>query len=799
MPNPIPLLLSPFLLLLLPGYLILRVSRGGASPAARPSRRGWLQAAVAGIAASSWAGLLLLECGVYSLLNLMLAQAALSLSLLLLFRPALKGGAAAPPGGRREACPPQAWAPPAFILAAFAAACLWAGPSEYVFGGWDSGEYVNMGASFAEKGSIVYRDGFFASIPPGERGLFTEGGRRYMGFNLTSLEDAVVSPKFMHLYPLWLAVATALAGLRAALSLNIIFTLASIALCWRAALALRGRGAAFAAAGLMAANGLEAWFARAQCAEPLAQLFFLGAALFWILWQQGRGRGYAPLSAACLGMMFLTKFDAILLLPCAAAALLFSDKREGEGAFLLVLFASLLHLSAHMAFWNRPYAAAIAANLPAPLRGGGAILILSAALPLSLAAVPLARRAGIRACGPARLPFAARFAAAAAALSAAMCLYAGGGNLALFGAVFGAGTLWWGMAALAGEWCGGVRREAALPWCAAVAALALYSVSLVGERGIYPWSARRFLPAAVPSLCLFAGCFAAEAASLSTRPWCAFLAAGLGLAAISPLVNFPYLLTARDYAGAAAFLPRLAAATEGYDILIVDQTKLALPLDLLCRRRVLLFKDTGQTVEKCASVEALIGRWLARGKRVAYVTAGPPVYGATISFAMKSSSSLATSVLPLGRAAMPRGPVRAAVTAKILEASPTAEEQPRREVRYELGYSSFGLAGGFSAPRPAGRRESAGRWTRGNAALILPWAGGGAGGEIAVTAAAPEASRVEILVGGRPVGAFDASGPARDYVVPFPPGLLPGERRARIELRPGRGVFLERVEIRTDI
>ena len=54
------LIISLPLLLLIPGYLILRASHGGAQPAARLARRGWLQAVVASLVASSWAGLVLL-------------------------------------------------------------------------------------------------------------------------------------------------------------------------------------------------------------------------------------------------------------------------------------------------------------------------------------------------------------------------------------------------------------------------------------------------------------------------------------------------------------------------------------------------------------------------------------------------------------------------------------------------------------------------------------------------------------------------------------------------------------------
>jgi len=405
-------LISLPLLLLIPGYLIIRASRGGAPPSKRISRRAWLQALVASIVVSSWTGLLLLECTLFSLRNLCLALCLFSLILYLIFRPPLRG---VRPAGRPAAA---AW-PLAIILLAFGLACLLAGSSEHLFGGWDSGEYVNMGALFAEWGRIIYHDAFFASVPKADRALFTDGGRRYMGFNLLSLQDATVSPKFMHLYPLWLAVAMKLSGVRAALSLNVLFSLASLALCYRVALTLGGRGAAFASAAFMGANVLQLWFGRAQCAEPLAQLFFLGCVSFWILWRRGGSPVHAPLSAACAGMMVLTKIDTIIILLPLAATLFLCERRRGEGLFCLVLLAALAHAAVHLLWWDRPYAFALLANIPSGLRGKGAVAGFAALIPAAWG-LARARERGITL---AAIPPAPRLWGGAAALALIALLY----------------------------------------------------------------------------------------------------------------------------------------------------------------------------------------------------------------------------------------------------------------------------------------------------------------------------------------------------------------------------------------
>jgi hypothetical protein len=167
---------SAALLCVLPGYLLLRVAKGRTPPAQSPARRAWLQAVAASLAMSSLAGLVLLELAVFSLPLLCAVMAAVSAVLYLIFRPPLRGGEETPAAAGGA----PVW-PLALVLASFAAVCLAAGPSEYVFGGWDSGEYVNMGALIAKRGRIVYRDDFFASVPSADRMIFTHVAAAFLG------------------------------------------------------------------------------------------------------------------------------------------------------------------------------------------------------------------------------------------------------------------------------------------------------------------------------------------------------------------------------------------------------------------------------------------------------------------------------------------------------------------------------------------------------------------------------------------------------------------------------------------
>jgi hypothetical protein len=782
-------------LLLLPGYLLIRVSRGGVPPSPHPTRRAWLQGVVASMVISSWLGLVLLECGCFSLRNLLLPLAACSLLLYLIFRPALRSARLDEDPRERGSAQhdPFPW-PLAIVLCAFGLACLWFGSSEYIFGGWDSGEYVNMGALIADRGSIVYRDGFFSSIPEAARQIFTDGGRRYMGFNLLSSREAIVSPKFMHLYPLWLALAMKLSGLRAALSLNVLFSLLSLSLCYQIAGQLHGRRGATAAAVFLAVNTVQIWFARNQCAEPLAQLFFLGCVYFWILWRRG-GRLHAALSAACAGMMFLTKFETTIILPAMAAALLLSEKRRGEIAFLIVLLAALLHLTVHLCWWDRPYAWAILNNIPARLREHGLSLIIASCIFLVISYL-LLWRSRSRGSPLNRINSPTRFLAGSAVLAFITFLYfirplvsasPESANLPEFSRVMGEGLFWWSIAAFLWIWLRGLRSEESLLWISALTVTFLFSISAVGEHHLYPWSARRFLPVTLPALAIFSGCFTAELSALLPRLGRSLLILGLALLLIIPLTRAPFLLTARDYPGARAFIRALAPATEAFDILICEQVRLAVPLDFLLRRNVLLFKETEQTIKKCDRVEALIASWLAEGKRVAYVTAGPAIHGKTVAFQKHAELPFISSIVPLTRHAMPRGTVGISSDVRILEAIPlAAEPPPEKDLFIDIGYQCFGLEDGFYGSRLIGKECGAGRWTAPRASLIIPWFEDGSAGALTLSlSTGPRGGMpvpVELLIEGKKIAAFNARGGLNDYTVSLPGGICAGRRRVRLEL-----------------
>ena len=114
------ILISLPLLLFLPGYLLSRAFKGRKPPTGDLTARAWLQGVVASIVVSSWTGLILVECGCFSLRYLLIALAALSACIYLMARPRLRGGS--PAQGRTRSLSYLA-----LVLSVFVLLCLCSG------------------------------------------------------------------------------------------------------------------------------------------------------------------------------------------------------------------------------------------------------------------------------------------------------------------------------------------------------------------------------------------------------------------------------------------------------------------------------------------------------------------------------------------------------------------------------------------------------------------------------------------------------------------------------------------------
>lgn len=393
----------------LPGWLALRRLDAPAGASALHPLEFHFAALSLGLFFLGWSAFFFAEVGLFSLGSLAAIWILVVLILLILERikPLASGSPLRPASDRGEGAPGAAKTTFAgFSLPSrleFALLALWLVPALWLFfrphesilGGADAGVYVNTAAHVAQTGQILIHDDTLAALdgelypallrerPPGE------GTPYYLspGFNVVLDPPGRVIPDFLHLHPVWQAVAYAGGGLRAALLMPGLWALlGSLALYLVVRQTANWPAAMLALAGL-SLNALQIWFARYPVAETLTQyLVWTG---LWALgaWLAGRRplSLWGLLAASALGLVFLTRVDMLFLLAIPLLAGLWlaarGRLRRVHLWFFIPLGLQVLHGFLHGAFISGPYFTRI---------GGYVRLMLTHYLPTLLALIALA-------------------------------------------------------------------------------------------------------------------------------------------------------------------------------------------------------------------------------------------------------------------------------------------------------------------------------------------------------------------------------------------------------------------------
>jgi hypothetical protein len=270
---------------------------------------------------SGWVALVLAELGVFSLTRVCLLAVLIALATLVLRRHRLK--------------PPFALAPRVTVwgivvlLPLGIAAWLFFRPNEYVLGGRDHGVYVNTGAAIARRGGILLTDPVLADVPPDRRMALTQYepllrgttsisrtwhvGTSTPGYYLFHFDSRTITPHGFHLYPTWFAILTSANGVDFSLFLTPALAWLSLVAIVLTAWRVFGRGVALVAAGLMALNLVQLWYARTPSAEIMVQFLFWTGMWAWVRAIQLEDPVYAALGGLAWGQIHLAKVDYVML------------------------------------------------------------------------------------------------------------------------------------------------------------------------------------------------------------------------------------------------------------------------------------------------------------------------------------------------------------------------------------------------------------------------------------------------------------------------------------------------------
>ena len=510
--------------------------------------------------------------------------------------------------------------PPAVLFCILAlAAVLYLRPTEYIFGGWDPGVYVDTGAHIARTGAIIADNTHPLFLTPEKRALFSREHRagyseKYPGFRRGGADGSRLIPQFYHLFPALLAVFCFPNGLAGGFYLTPILGMLSLLAVYLAVREFWSRSEALLAVFLLTVNMVQIWQARFPTAEMLSQ-FLLFSGLFLLARFLNRGDDYAAwLAGLILGLFILSRISALAILPPLVVFFycrwFLSFRRKDIHLLFPFCLLGVYSLLPHLVFGKQYASLAINTFFGDSIRRLWLLCFpLGAAIALRL--LPLTRRERLAALFRKRET---RWTAAGAVVVLALYGYlirpALGGlsadrtNLVELGWFLTLPGLVLGVAGI----CLLILKNHRSP----VGLFLLITIAFAGlflwRQMIHPyylWAARRFAVVIIPGFLICAARAIVEVGN--RRAWGRYPALGafLLIAALE-IYHSRVLFAHREYRGATAFMNEVAECVRDADLVVVAGSaidKLPAPLDLVYGLTVLpIYPEGPETAETAAAL-----------------------------------------------------------------------------------------------------------------------------------------------------------------------------------------------------
>jgi hypothetical protein len=674
-------------------------------------------------------------------------------------------------------------------------------PFEHIVGGRDPGVYVNAGIHLAREGRLFYNDPVVESIPREAWPLFFPDKDlpaweyfRYLGFRLESRESGRVIPHGLHLYPVWIATASALYQPKSGLYATPFFALAAVLGFFLAFRRLFDLEVGALAAALLAVFEIQIWFARFPNSEILVQFLFATALLLFSFMEERRSTVAGLFAGLALGATLLARVETMLF--ALPIALYFGWKRvrrelgAPEAAFLAGFALAGIHAVVHDRLFAWPYVSSILGrhywrflgeNLPALTVAGCVLFLLldrgAARIPARI--LDLFDSTRLRIAAAAALFLAALYAYAVrpvwhgprtaphdaeAFLRMSWYLYPVGLSLVVAG----------GMALL-------VRARKAQAFFLLVAlTFSLFFFYKVRVWHDHYFAMRRFIPVILPSF------FAAIAYLLGSLRNTGARFAWSGTRGVSVLLVGLYLISGHrlwrhdEFRGSLSFVEDLARHLGDEDVAIFPAQEglhlLELPLALIEQRNVLEFytlKPDRRLLEK------LLTSWKVRFHDVFFVTNYTISLSGLFTRHVKDFE-LATEKFEYSYDRRPKGPEPLSLRftlSKAVDLEDLAKRVPRLSF-LDVG-GSDDLQVSWFHEKELEEDGTSFRWSQRTSSVFLPSVGGGTS-TLALRLAGPKESEaplhpIEAALDGRPIGTITPTRTFETYRLPIPPEI--GDRR----------------------
>lgn len=262
-----------------------------------------------------------------------------------------------------------------FILLIISAIFLFFQPFPWIAGGRDPGVYVSSGVHIAKSGSIFIKDPLIAQMntsiqealydvePASVYGFISWENPnlkfQFPGFFITDLTSGIITPQFLHLFPVWIAIFYSIFGLMGIFFVNPVFGLLSIGSFYLLGKKLFSWKVAALACFLLVLNFAQIWYSRYPFAEIMTQFFILSWLATFICFNRTSDKYIAVISALMFGLAFLTKLDGIfILIPLSIYYIYVYITKKWNFShkyFLFTLLIMLIYCSIDYFIFSKPY------------------------------------------------------------------------------------------------------------------------------------------------------------------------------------------------------------------------------------------------------------------------------------------------------------------------------------------------------------------------------------------------------------------------------------------------------------
>ncbi|GEM_PF-4786065 len=615
---------------------------------------------------------------------------------------------------------------------------LFSRPFEYLYGGWDPGEYVSTASHFTRTGGIDYHEPFLTDLPQDLEPRFFRTwapprSTLHAGYLVVDADTGHMVPDYFHLYPAWLALfvshgsyetaysgQTVLAVISTLLFLLVIARMTSVRIGALTALFFltqpavlyfaRFTSSEFLSLGLLFAI-LGVWKQQDESSDvprtlwigllvygavtchitnllPLAGMGMMGALLGWRPLLHSPGRDLLSLAVAT-GLGVLRGFIAQ---PVFSEHLFKQYVIEAPEKVVAVLLIPLVLGSLGWAVWK-----AVGSNVLASrrmnhlIRWAPAVLILLAALY--------------------QYVLRPRWTEDRNAI-----------NLQSLGWVVSPTGLLLSLAAcFTFNW-----RKTSRTLLLFLAAAGLSAAVLIHNKNVQPvyfWAFRRYIPMTLPLLAFLMSWSLDQAVRLKCRTWAAPLLGLLGLFSLGWQLKASLpVFSVREHHGLPTFVTDVAESMKDAEFILVDHWKLATPLRHAVGLPAYSLTQEPRPVEQSQQIllHAFIRNRAEKQSPAYYLTHDSAFAIPGLQVLPITTITHEAELLEWRRNSLPREKVASTATAHLYQLIPSSApyDPAQGPIELKVGYHSLGLLRGFYEHTHSRGRSY--RWTDGMAQLFLP-------------------------------------------------------------------------------